>query len=181
MTPEHCIFSFRCPAVGWVCGRSLLVAHSECVLQFNGVCFVSNDGAVLQSVYSSAHISAIASIPPQERSYLDVSKLASELSRVPLLQKLDNSSLRKLATEVHLEVHLPGSVVMRQTDFGDRMFLLTEGSVHVMKIPDDEMAIVRNLGTWPDAVEPLLKDTVQVLFQTFSCIVQLVNHRITQF
>jgi hypothetical protein len=131
------------------CWFVLLVRMQDCVV-------------FLQSVYSAAHISRIASKPPQSRSYLEVSKLASELTRVPLLATLDTQSLRKLAEEVQLEVHLPGSLIMRQGDFGDRMFLLTEGSVSVMKLPEEELTIIRNFGTWADSVEPLLKDSAQV-------------------
>jgi hypothetical protein len=120
----------------------------------------------MQSVYSASHISAIASKPPKSRSYLEVSKLAAELSRVHVLSALDVPALRQLAEQVRLQVHLPGSVLMRQGDVGDRMFLLTEGSVNVMKVPEEELSIIRTLGTWPDTVEPLLKDSPQVLFQT---------------
>lgn len=121
----------------------------------------------MQSVYSASHISCIASKPPHTRSYLDISKLSGELSRIPLLASLDVASLRKLAEQVWLEVHLPGSIMMRQGDFGDRLYLLTEGCVNVMKMPKEELAVIRKLGGWPDSVEPDLKDSSQVLHRTW--------------
>jgi hypothetical protein len=68
----------------------------------------------VQSVYKAAHTAAIASKQSKYRSDLDVSKLATELVRVPLLATLDNAALRRLAQDAHSEVHLPGSVMMRQ-------------------------------------------------------------------
>lgn len=124
---------------------------------------LTNLHGAMQSVYRAAHISAIASKPAEARSHLEVSKLASELSRVPLLATLDQESLRKLAEEVHLQVHLPGSVVMRQGDIGDKMFLLTEGCVSVMKMPEEELAIIRELGTRPESIDPILKDSTEVM------------------
>jgi hypothetical protein len=116
----------------------------------------------MQSVYCASHISQIASKPPNSRSYVEVCKLAGELSEVPLLATLDEPGLRQLAEEVQLEVHLPGSVLMRQGEFGDRMFLLTEGSVNVMKLSEEELSHVRSLGKWPDTEKPLLKGSSQV-------------------
>ena len=115
----------------------------------------------LQSVYRATHISAVASKPADARTPLEVSKLANELTRVPLLATLDDASLRKLAEEVRLQVHLPGSVIMRQGDPGDRMFLLTEGSVNVMKMPEEQLAVINNLGAWAACIEPVLKDSAQ--------------------
>lgn len=82
---------------------------------------------------------------------------------MPLLAALDTAVLRKLAQEVHAEVHLPGSVLMRQGDHGDRMLLLTQGAVRVFKIPDDEFVVVHSSGRWHANVSTALKQAPQVL------------------
>lgn len=82
---------------------------------------------------------------------------------MPLLAALDTAVLRKLAQEAPAEVHLPGSVLMRQGDHGDRMLLLTQGTARVFKIPDDEFVVVHSSGRWPSHVPPALKQAAQVL------------------
>lgn len=116
----------------------------------------------MQSLYKAAHTASLATVAPKHRSDLDISKLATELVRVPLLSDLDTVALRKLAQEAAAEVHLPGSVLMRQGDHGDRMLLLTQGAVRVLKIPDEEFVVVHSSGRWRAHVPPTLKPVAQV-------------------
>lgn len=118
--------------------------------------------SIMQSLYKAAHTAAVAGKGPKYRTDLDISKLATELVRVPLLADLDTAALRKLAQEVHAEVHLPGSVLMRQGDHGERMLLLTQGAANIFKIPDDDFVVMHSSGRWPARVPPVLKPAPQV-------------------
>eukprot|EP00892_Ulva_mutabilis_P003631 jgi/Ulvmu1/163/UM001_0167.1 len=138
--------------------NSTVIAVEPCsVLEITAQHFQAVSQASSVSPYQAAHTAAIATKAPKHRTDLDISKLATELVRVPLLAGLDTAVLRKLAQEAHAEVHLPGSVLMRQGDHGDRMALLTRGTVRVLKIPEDEFVIAQSSGRWPAHVPPSLK------------------------
>jgi hypothetical protein len=76
---------------------------------------------------------------------------------VPILETLDEKDLAAIAKEVGVQIHRPGSVLMRQGDRGDKMFLLTGGAVHVFRIPAQEFPVVQSLESWAPTVEPSLR------------------------
>lgn len=65
--------------------------------------------------------------------------------------------------QVRAQVHLPGSVVVRQGDRGNEMFLLLEGSAQVMRMPEEDHAWAHGmLSSWQEPIKPLLKPDLQV-------------------
>jgi hypothetical protein len=102
----------------------------------------------VQGVFTAAHVAALAGKPPQCRSEVDLMKLRAQIARVPQLAALSDAGACRLAAEVHSEVHLPGSIFMRQGDKGGGMVLLLDGSAHVLTLSDEELAVKHRIGAW---------------------------------
>ncbi|KAL0026691.1 hypothetical protein WJX79_004506 [Trebouxia sp. C0005] len=92
-------------------------------------------------LYQAEYLSRLLVKPPSGRSEADVLKLASYLTSLQRFQEVPQPKLVQLAKEVTYAELAVGTVICRQGDDGDCMYIILRGSCNVHVDPDfDETA-----------------------------------------
>jgi hypothetical protein len=133
---------------------SLIADEQSCASKEKGIRTIRR--RALQSVFTAAHLHALASKPATDRAPADTATLSAELRRIPLLATLEPEELRVVTGGLAAEAHAPGSVLTRQGDRGTCMHAIIDGSVNVHVLDEDALAAWRRQPDWPEELPPTL-------------------------
>src|SRR5690606_30823933 len=72
--------------------------------------------------------------------------LVKGLTQCPAFQNQPPSILTQVAQEMTLEHHPAGTMIIRQGDFGDKFYVIREGTVEVLQSQNGKANLVNTLG-----------------------------------